>query len=155
MGRRCKGARLWLRPERRDASGNLTHSASWFILDGSRQIATGCIVSERAEAENFLLKYQQEGQEQKTKYVYFVTTDHPDFPIKIGISEVCNPRFTALQVALPYRLKVLAIAPSQEPIFERRLHRRFAHIRLHGEWFSQTVELLDYISTLVKHDQAA
>lgn len=41
MSRRAKGPRLWLRPARRDASGNLTHEPAWFILDGTSQRSTG------------------------------------------------------------------------------------------------------------------
>lgn len=41
MPRRAKGPRLWLRPARRDAAGNLTHAASWFVLDGTSQVGTG------------------------------------------------------------------------------------------------------------------
>ena|ERR1039458_689013 len=38
MPRRSRGPRLWLRPERRDTGGRVTHAATWLILDGSRQL---------------------------------------------------------------------------------------------------------------------
>lgn len=41
MPRRAKGPRLWWRPARRDAAGNLTHAGAWFILDGTVQRGTG------------------------------------------------------------------------------------------------------------------
>jgi hypothetical protein len=53
MPRKTKGARLWLRSERRDKTGQ----AMWFILDGNRQIATGCAASEIAKAESQLASY--------------------------------------------------------------------------------------------------
>jgi hypothetical protein len=40
MPPRAKGARLWLRPERRSANGKIISRASWLILDaGSPQDA--------------------------------------------------------------------------------------------------------------------
>jgi len=57
MPRPAKGARLWLRPERRDASGKVTANAVWIIKDGGRQIATGCAASEIGEAERKLKEY--------------------------------------------------------------------------------------------------
>ena len=50
MPRKAKGARLWLRPTRRDKTGQ----AMWFILDSDRQIATGCTASEITKAESQL-----------------------------------------------------------------------------------------------------
>jgi hypothetical protein len=52
-----KGARLWLRPERRSASGKLISRASWLILDVGRHIATGCAAGEIAAAEARLAEY--------------------------------------------------------------------------------------------------
>lgn len=57
MPRKSKGARVWLRPARRDASGKITESAHFVILDGRRQVSTGCGALERAEAEKRLADY--------------------------------------------------------------------------------------------------
>jgi integrase len=57
MPPRAKGARLWLRPERRSASGKLISRASWLILDAGRHIATGCAAGEIAAAEARLGEY--------------------------------------------------------------------------------------------------
>ena len=54
---RAKGARLWLRPERRSASGKFISRASWLILDAGRHIATGCAADEIAAAEARLAEY--------------------------------------------------------------------------------------------------
>lgn len=51
MPRREKSARLWLRPERRAADGSLRARATWIILDGGRQIGTGCAAGEIGRAE--------------------------------------------------------------------------------------------------------
>jgi hypothetical protein len=57
MPPRAKGARLWLRPERRSASGKFISRASWLILDAGRHIATGCAAGEIAAAEARLAEH--------------------------------------------------------------------------------------------------
>ena len=57
MPRPRKGARLWLRPERRDSTGKLNSNAAWFILDAGKHIATGCAAGEVAAAESKLAEY--------------------------------------------------------------------------------------------------
>lgn len=154
MGRRYKGPRLWLRPERW-VKGKKTHDSQWLILDGPRQISTKFGENERAEAENVLLKYVEGRMPTRTFYVYFITAEKENFPIKIGISESHKLRFGAMQVSLPYLIKVLAILPTKDPMFERRLHQRFQHLRLRGEWFEQTPEINSYIAELLETKQAA
>lgn len=61
MPRPAKGARLWLRPARADGAGD--HAATWIILDGPKQFATGCSPedrggAERALADHIARKYQ-------------------------------------------------------------------------------------------------
>jgi integrase len=69
MPRKCKGARLHLRPARRDSAGKLTHHPTWVIRDGTSYHATGCAQREVAEAEQALkdyiaLKYEPKRKEQ-------------------------------------------------------------------------------------------
>jgi integrase len=69
MPRRSKGARLWLRPARRDKAGTITHAATWLILDAGKQYPTECADSEveRAErtlAEHIAKKHQPTRKEQ-------------------------------------------------------------------------------------------
>jgi integrase len=54
MSRPGKGARLWLRPEKRNPDGTLRERAVWVIRDGSRKISTGCPPQNRAGAESAL-----------------------------------------------------------------------------------------------------
>jgi integrase len=68
MPRPSKGARLWLRPSRRDSSGRVIEAARWIIKDGGRQHSTGCGAGNREEAERRLAayiaeKYQPERRE--------------------------------------------------------------------------------------------
>src|SRR5215831_8336899 len=63
MSRPAKGARLWLRPEKRNPDGTLRERAVWVIRDGSSKISTGCAAEdvegkERALADYLASKYQ-------------------------------------------------------------------------------------------------
>lgn len=150
MGRHSKGPRLWLRPARADKFGKISHRAAWFILDGSRQIATGYCASEEGEANVALSRYAHTRPDRKIYQVYFITTVNDDFPVKIGVSSGYKSRLNTLQTSLPYQIKVLAVVPTQDVLFERRIHRDFADDRLCGEWFARTPRLLDYIEKLTR-----
>src|SRR5689334_8955595 len=52
--------RLWLRPARKSRKGASSRSAVWIILDGGRQIATGCVKGEDTAAQAALVQYIQE-----------------------------------------------------------------------------------------------
>jgi integrase len=58
MPQAAKGPRLWLRRERRDQSGTLTHPAVWYIRDDGRyQQGTGCGIDDRERAVQLLADY--------------------------------------------------------------------------------------------------
>jgi integrase len=58
MPEAAKGPRLWLRRERRDRSGAVTHKAMWFIRDDGRyQEGTGCGIDDRERAVQLLAEY--------------------------------------------------------------------------------------------------
>lgn len=57
MPRPRKGARLYLRPARRDASGAIIEAARWIIRDGPQSFGTGCSAHEGEEAERRLAEY--------------------------------------------------------------------------------------------------
>lgn len=57
MPRARKPARLWLRPATRDASGKITDTARFVILDSGKQYRTGCGSGDRAEAERRLIEH--------------------------------------------------------------------------------------------------
>jgi integrase len=54
MSRPSKGARLYLRPERRTRKGKLRERSTWIIRDNGRDISTGCAADEVAAAEQKL-----------------------------------------------------------------------------------------------------
>jgi integrase len=57
MPRQSKPPRLYLKREQRDASGRVTHAATYVILDGGRQFGTGCGALDTAGAEQALAGY--------------------------------------------------------------------------------------------------
>lgn len=62
-------------------------------------------------------------------------------PVKIGISRSPKQRLVTLQQANPERLRPLACWRDL-PETEKVLHREFAAVRLAGEWFKPTPEVL-------------
>lgn len=68
--------------------------------------------------------------------------------IKIGISIDIDKRIQSLRSGSPVSLTLLGtIAGGADE--EKEIHNRWAHIRMHGEWFSATSELLDDIDRMI------
>lgn len=65
--------------------------------------------------------------------------------IKIGWSESIGHRLKAIQRMSPVTLECVGYFPANRAM-ESDLHYRFRDSRSHGEWFSPTPELLDFIS---------
>lgn len=68
-------------------------------------------------------------------------------PIKIGTARELVLRVEAIQSCCPMRLRVLRVVPGGEDR-ERLFHDQFAGARLHGKWFSPTLDLLRFIGDL-------
>lgn len=81
--------------------------------------------------------------------VYFARLADGHGPIKIGVTIDPQPerRLRELYAQNPYPLVFLATTDGGRRM-ERILHRRFWHLRDHGEWFRAELELLDFIATL-------
>jgi predicted transcriptional regulator len=75
--------------------------------------------------------------------IYFIRS--PDGLIKIG--HTCNilQRMKDFRRANP-SLEVVALLDGERP-FERRLHAKFAHLRVFGEWFSPGDDLMEFIES--------
>jgi hypothetical protein len=73
--------------------------------------------------------------------VYFISDGDA---IKIGHSIGTKGRLAGLQTANPKRLRLMGEIPGTCHD-ERALHKRFAHLRLTGEWFQATRQLVSYI----------
>lgn len=67
--------------------------------------------------------------------------------IKIGVSIDVRARVRGLSTSSPVPIELLAAMPGGVDE-ERALHRRFAYLRMNGEWFRAESELLDFIATL-------
>ena len=148
MPAKYQGPHLWLRPTRVRRSGKSEKSV-WVILDGKRQIVTGFEQRDRLKAEVALQKYTEGTPKGRApSYVYFITTEFPGFPVKIGITTNRFSRFQTIKSMLPYELKVLGFWQVEDQTAEGALHRKFRDNRLCGEWFARTPALMALIDKL-------
>lgn len=80
-------------------------------------------------------------------HVYFITDDAGVF-VKIGRSRNVNDRLATLQTSHPRKLRIVFSMPETEVVTEYNLHRKFAHLRRNGEWFSFAEEIKEFIAYL-------
>lgn len=78
--------------------------------------------------------------------LYFILNPRRD-AVKIGFSDAVRKRMGQLQSASPDVLLLLGICPGGTSE-ERAVHVRLGHIRLRGEWFRCTKELLDVMHAM-------
>jgi DNA-binding transcriptional ArsR family regulator len=69
--------------------------------------------------------------------------------IKIGWSKRVSARLAQLQTGSAAPIKLIGTMPGGLAV-ERRVHEKFAHLRLSGEWFTATPELLEYVSEVAQ-----
>lgn len=74
-------------------------------------------------------------------YVYFVRSGE-DGPVKIGYAADVLERVHGLQAGNPELLTIVRIVSGSRNV-EARLHRHFADIRIRGEWFKYSDEMLE------------
>jgi hypothetical protein len=102
-------------------------------------------------AESYFLRQRefqrasQPAQVPKAPHVYFIQSERGG-PVKIGHARCMKHRLAGLQTAHPYPLVIRRVLLNAGCEVERRLHRRFAHCRLIGEWFELTPELEELIN---------
>lgn len=86
-------------------------------------------------------------------YVYFIL-DPINSCVKIGKANDVELRIRDLQIGNPNKLKLLAtVACPDENCafkFESKLHAKFSHLYLRGEWFNYENSLHNYISETFK-----
>jgi hypothetical protein len=73
--------------------------------------------------------------------------------IKIGISTGLTSRLRAIRNSSPVPLELLATLPSNN-VHEGFTHDQFAHLRKHGEWFTDDGEIRAHIENLVRRGMA-
>lgn len=74
--------------------------------------------------------------------IYFAQTND-NTHIKIGYASNVRNRLSALQTGAPMGVKLLASMPGDHKV-ERKLHDRFAGLRVHGEWFHTHANIIDF-----------
>lgn len=67
----------------------------------------------------------------------------PDGPVKIGWSQNIPGRKSNMQVANAEKLHVIGAIPGRRKD-EQEAHRRFSHLRMEGEWFRNSEEILSF-----------
>ncbi len=81
------------------------------------------------------------------RVVYFIQPGEEPF-VKIGITDDLVHRVESLQTASPHALRVLGQIPGTMRT-EREIHVLFSHLRVRGEWFRLTSEVIDYVQLRV------
>ena len=73
-------------------------------------------------------------------WVYFIRATEGPPRIKIGLAATSvSRRIAELQTGSPVKLELLHKLPVENPLMvEREMHNRFAHLRVHGEWFDDS-----------------
>lgn len=80
--------------------------------------------------------------EKPKSWVYFIQSENKD--IKIGYAGNPRSRLADMQTAHGRPLTLLGAVPG-DMTMEKGLHKRFAHLRMMGEWFRPDPELLFFI----------
>lgn len=142
MSRSSLGPRLWMDEARQE----------WVIRDGKTFIRTGA--KGWRKAQDSLNQYMDKRGPVLRQippltsldgFIYFITADYPDFPIKIGFTRRDDfRRKRYLQISCPYEIVLLGMFSGRQSD-ERKLHRQFVTTRLRSEWFSRSDELLALI----------
>ena len=66
--------------------------------------------------------------------------------IKIGFSKQIDQRIKGLQTS--EHLRLIGVIPNVSTDMESSLHSKFSHLRVLGEWFEGSQELIQYINSL-------
>ena len=80
--------------------------------------------------------------------VYFIQAGE-NGPVKIGFTAGnAQRRMHDLQIGNPVKLCLLYVYDNQDKTLESELRSMFRHIKIRGEWFHPTRELMEYVETL-------
>ena len=80
---------------------------------------------------------------QSVGHVYFIEAPSAGV-VKIGYASAPSERIKSIQGMSPIPLRMVATMPGAIAD-ERNLHKKFSHLRSHGEWFHFTSEIADFI----------
>jgi hypothetical protein len=82
--------------------------------------------------------------------IYFIHNEGQG-AVKIGLADDPERRYRALQTANSNTLVLLGSIPG-DGLAERRLHRKYRALRIRGEWFKATDDLLGDIRGLIESE---
>lgn len=108
-------------------------------LSSGRSKSAGYMLGEDYQANNAL---------KNMTAVYFIHSPLAK-KIKIGKTNTINTRFNTLSCLSPVELKLEHVVVFHKSL-ESKLHKHFADIRSHGEWFSASDSLVSFVSALKK-----
>jgi hypothetical protein len=133
----CQKVMGWSLP-----SWEATYAAFWTLRFADSRIDINCDQSVRDEANSFLSLADG-------RYVYLITDYEGD--LKIGYAKDVRNRVKDVQTSNKRPVQLAACLPGGKP-HEGDLHRRFASLRIRGEWFHRTDHLesfVDEVQTLL------
>jgi len=105
------------------------------VIAGKRT-ATEVIAEEKSKSEGMPLVG-----------VYFLKSEHSG-RIKIGFSRQLPRRIDEIKGASPEPVELLHVIPDASPDLESALHDKFHNLRIGGEWFEGSQDLLEYVDSL-------
>lgn len=116
---------------------------------GRRRITLGTSDPARAKSlyAHFASGYRSKRVIRRPDHLYFIRSNCSVGFIKIGIAARPSKRFEAIEVSSPYTIRILAVIHGNRSE-ELRLHAKFEHLRVRGEWFRPGPELLRYIDSI-------
>lgn len=83
-----------------------------------------------------------------TKHIYLMKPVGMAGPIKIGCSQFVGNRLAAIGTWSPFPLEIIYSAPGEHTL-ERNLHKCFADLHSHHEWFHPGARLLKAVEKLL------
>lgn len=84
----------------------------------------------------------------KPKFVYFIRPIGMDGPIKIGVSDEPETRLSTFSPWSPYPLELIGMVPGDHRD-EQFMHRAFADVHSHREWFHSSPLLRSTIKAVI------
>jgi len=77
--------------------------------------------------------------------IYFVTQGQY---VKIGFTDkILRHRISQLNVSSPDLIYAIGYIKNGNLELEKQLHKRFANLHVHGEWFEANIELIQFINS--------
>lgn len=86
-----------------------------------------------------------ESKNNKLGFVYFIQLVDQNQNIKIGYTNNIEERIKTLQISSPYEIRLLGFMKGNISL-EKSIQKMFANIKILGEWFHPSKELIEFIN---------